>query len=162
MKSTFEFPDIIHINVVDAETRLAVQDMTLVVHLLALRNMDHYILTPFSDNQGNINISKEWLIDQMDTSLPADYGSSLDDLYPRIEVMTATEDDINKSIELLSNNQRHVENMARIEDLLNSINGLYSQTRISVELNNEPEIWLTLEIVKLSINPKEGISSSSN
>lgn len=159
MTNAFEFPDTIHINVVDATTRLPIQNVTVLIHLLALKNMDYFLLTPLSDNQGNINVSKEWFTEQIDTranNLPVDYKSGLDDLYPEIEVMTATEDNINQSIELLSSNQSYAENIAQIEDLSNSVNHLYSQSRISVELNKEPEIWVTLEIVKNPISPLTG------
>lgn len=161
MNNAFEFPDTIHINVIDATTRLPVQNITVVIHLLALKNTDYFLLTPVSDNQGNINISKGWLTEQIDTHanyLPVDYISGLDDLYPEIEVMTATEDDINKSIELLSNNQSYAENIAQIEELSKSVNQLYSQSKISVELNNEPEIWVTLEIAKNPIGTLTGLA----
>jgi hypothetical protein len=156
MNVTFEFPEIIHINILDAETRLPIQNIALLIHLLALRNMDHFLLSPVSDIQGNVNISKRWLNEQIDTNavyLPVDRISGIDDLYPAIEVMTATEHDIDKSIELLSNNQSYGENIAQIEELSNSVNHLYSQSNISLELNNEPEIWVTLEITKTKLVP---------
>jgi hypothetical protein len=156
MNVTFEFPDTIHINIINAETRLPVQNIALLIHLLALRNMDHFLFSPVSDNQGIVNISKGWLIEQIDTNdvyLTVDRISGIDDLYPAIEVMTATEHDINKSIELLSNNQSHEENIAQIEELSHSVNHLYSQSKISLELNNEPEIWVTLEITKTKLIP---------
>ena len=161
MNATFEFPEIIHINIIDARTRLPVHSITLLIHLLALKNMDYFFITPLSDNQGNINISKGWLTERIDTKgghLPVDYVSGIDDLYPEIEVMTATEEDINKSIELASDNQSYGETIVQIEELSNSNNRLYSQAKTSVKLNNEREIWVTLEIVKNPIVPMTSLA----
>jgi hypothetical protein len=150
--ATFEFPDTIHIEIIDVRTRFPVPKITILIHLLALKHMDYFLLTPVSDNQGNITVPKGWLTKQIDTNaghLSADYISGVYDLYPEIEVMTAIEDDITKSIELLSSNQSYAENIDQIDELSNSVNHLYSQAKISEELNNEPEIWVTLEIVKI-------------
>jgi hypothetical protein len=164
MNAKFEFPEIIHINIIDSRTRLPVQNIIVLIHLMAFKNMDHFLLTPASDNQGNINISRRWLIEQIDTSaslIPLDYISGLDDLYPEIEVLTAKEDDVNKSIELMSNNQSYAENTAQIEELSNSVNHLYYHAKNSVVLNNENEIRVTLEVVEKTIgtvNEKPGVS----
>jgi hypothetical protein len=132
-----QFPDTINIKIVDDKTNLPVSNIMIAIHLFARQKNDYHFLTVHSDQHGIIEISKEWVIAQIDEDMDyfiMDYSSGIDDLYPKIEIEVMNDDHIKGAIEANMYYNENGERNGLIQSLTNSENEVNVQISITKKI----------------------------
>ena len=84
-----DFPEVIQIKVIDWTTNHPVPRIAVTIQLFARRKNDYYFIPPVSNENGEIEISQDWLKKEIRLAWELfimDYASSLEDCYPKFRL----------------------------------------------------------------------------
>lgn len=83
------FPNIIKIIIFEGGTGHPISNIAAQIKLFANRKNDYNFILPLSDETGCINVTKDWLLEEIKKEqmlFVMDYSSTLDDCKPYVEV----------------------------------------------------------------------------
>ncbi len=105
-KPTLVFPELLRVHLLEEEPRTPIQKIAIKITFFApLKN--NYSITPcLSDSEGNINISKEWVIKSLQeirNMFVMDYSSSLEECAPFVTIESLSENEVLKLISGMKN-----------------------------------------------------------
>ncbi|WP_339061222.1 hypothetical protein [Tepidibacillus marianensis] len=94
------FPDTIKIFVLDKDTKRPISNIVTKIKLFASSKNDYNFILPLSDERGCINITKDWLKEEVrkeQVLFVMDYSSMLDDCKPQIEISVLDTEDLSRA-----------------------------------------------------------------
>jgi hypothetical protein len=99
------FPEAIKIKVKIIGTGMPVPNIAVFIHLFAIRKNDYYFLLPITNENGEIEITKDWLKNEINKEVNLflmDYSSSLEMCLPKIELTVLSQEQISRAIKAMS------------------------------------------------------------
>jgi len=144
-----QFPDIINISIKDSDSGKAIPNLVIFIKLFATRKNDYYFMPEFSDENGIIVITKEWLnkeINKKASLFIMDYASSLETCYPKIELKILDDDAVKRAIKAMNLYKRALGTKQEDIDKLAKVNNPeFEPVSKVIELHGEKNIEITLE-----------------
>ena len=147
------FPEIIKIKVTNEITDQPVSGIAILIKLFANHKNDYSLLPPLSDQNGNIEISREWLVQKiLETSSLAlmDYSSNLEDCQPKFELRVLDKEAITTALLALEIYKAGLPTLQNnIDSLLRARNSKYSSCIELINLSGEKTENVLVKIKKL-------------
>jgi len=145
------FPDTIKVTIQDNDIRQPLPNIAIFIKLFATRKNDYYFMPEFSDENGNIIITKEWLNKEINKKVSLfimDYASSLDTCYPKFEVWILSEGEVQRAIKAmnlyksaLGTKQEDIDRLAKVDnhkfEPVSKLIELHGEKVINVELKTK-------------------------
>lgn len=145
-----KFPKKITIKVVEDEKKIPIPNIAISMKLYAKHKNNYNLIPPVSNNEGIINITKEWLekeINKLRNLFIMDYASNLDDCDYKIRIAILSNDEIKKSVNGMKIYKEALNiSDLEIESLLDARNKYYQTTTKIIEFNGESSYYLELNI----------------
>lgn len=146
------FPEIIKIEIKD-DVGQPVRNIAVFIKLFAGRKNDYYLIPEFSNDTGDIQITRDWLMGEIEKSRNTflmDYASNLDDCQSRIEIWTLDEDEITRAAKAmalyqsaLGTKQSDIDNLSKVN------NSKYTRDSKTIELRTEAVVNVELNIKRI-------------
>lgn len=147
------FPDLLKIKIVDVNNR-PVPSIAVIIRLFANNKNDYYLIPSISNEEGIIEVDREWVNKQINDTrnfFIMDYTSTLEDCQSKIEIKVMDKNEANNAIEgrKLYKDFMNIPEK-EIEDLSKSTNYRYFPITKLVELQTQKikEIELTIQEIK--------------
>ena len=147
------FPDTIRIKIINILTGLPVQNIATMIKLFARHKNDYGFLLPISDENGQIEITKDWLNDKIEKEMNLfvmDYASSLGTCYPKFELRILDNEEIKRAIRamnlyksVLGTKQEDIDDLSHVD------NPKYHPISKLTELHGEKSIEIELKIKEI-------------
>ena len=96
------FPNSIEIQLIDNKHNQPIQGIVLLLHLFANHKNDYHILTNYSNEEGKVIVTKEFLEDEINKTrnmFIMDHSSSLPDCKPSFEIEVLDDKQIKQKID---------------------------------------------------------------
>lgn len=144
------FPDVIKVKIMDGDINKPVPCIAIMIKLFANHKNDYYFIPDLSNQEGIIEVTKDWINQQIESTrnfFIMDYSSSLDDCETKIEIKIIDQDEINNAIEgrKLYKDFFNISEKD-IEDLFKASNDKYVPRVKSVELEGKRKAEIALVI----------------
>jgi hypothetical protein len=148
------FPDLIKIKILNAISLRPVSKILMDIHLYAESKNDYDIVLPLSDDHGTIEITKQWLQNEIHEAWKLgamDYTSELDECKPNYRLSVLDKEDIKRIVTLWTKYKEAWKiKPEEMDALLQSQNHLYNPLSHEFELTGKD-----VEQVELLINESD-------
>ena len=147
-------PDMIHVQIVNADTNEPVSNIVIMVRLFAIRKNDYSFIPCKSNDEGMIQITKVWLRDQVkkeQSLFIMDYWGSVDQCKPKMEFRIMSVTEINNAIKGMTE-WKDFYNIsdAEIENLMEVNNANYKPVTQIIDFHREDTVTIKLRIKVIS------------
>lgn len=142
------FPDFIKVKIMDGDINKPVPCIAIMIKLFAKHKNDYYFIPHLSNQEGIIEVTKEWINKQIEDTrnfFIMDYSSNLDDCETKMEIKIIDKDEVNNAIEgrKLYKDFFNISEKD-IEDLLKASNDKYFPIVKLVELKGKRKAEIAL------------------
>lgn len=148
-----QFPNIININIREKSTNEPIDKIAVKIQLYAQRKNDYIFLLPLSNNDGNIEISKNWIEGQIkkeQSIFIMDYASNLDECKSKFSLTILDRLDLQKAIDgmILYQHAFGIEDK-EIEGYKQANNEKYDCKKRLDFLTKQGEMKITINLVQI-------------
>jgi len=146
------FPDIFEIMIVDETTGVSIKNVAVNVTIFANHKNNYSFIPCVRDEEGMIIFSKELLkkqIEEQRNMFIMDYGFTLEDCQPKIEVEIMTSDSIKKLINAMEIYKGFFSYLNDIHTLQQMDNRKYELKSQIENFNNDKLVYIILHIMKV-------------
>jgi len=147
------FPDIVKIKMIDDENDIAVPNITVRITLFANYKNNYHFALPISDNHGIIEISRNWLnqeIEKVRNHFIMDFSSKLEDCKPKFEFHVQSPEEVKGAIKA---NILYKNSFGIAQEYINQLslvdNDKYQPITKMVELYGEKILAVEIKIHKI-------------
>ena len=151
MKMDF-FPDTVRIKVLDDTAGRLVPNIAVKINIFAKYKNNYNFILPISDNHGIIEITKDWLnqeINKISSLLIMDYSSSLTDCEPKFEFRICSTEEVNRALKAQIFYKNSLDITQKFIDQLSLVDNFkYQPLTQMIELHGEKIIEVELKLNK--------------
>lgn len=147
------FPNYYILKIIDKNSKLPVSSIAVKVTVCASKKNDYHLLPTFSNQEGIIEFSKEWLTKEIDKErnlFIMDYSSPLQDCKPYLEIKILSDVEIDNILDAMKLYKDIVEYSFSETDLKQVNNYNYQPCKLLVNLTEEQTIIIVLELEKIN------------